>query len=95
VDKICDNHKSDAIVKTILMLGTNLGIEVVAEGVETVDQLQLLRSLGCKLGQGFLFSKPVDAAEAEKLITGFSDPSSFTSLMNIPDEQVYEYAGIQ
>ena len=95
VDKIGDNHKSDAIVKTILMLGTNLGIEVVAEGVETVDQLQLLRSLGCKLGQGFLFSKPVDAAEAEKLITGFSDPSSFTSLMNIPDEQVYEYAGIQ
>jgi EAL domain-containing protein (putative c-di-GMP-specific phosphodiesterase class I) len=60
--------KSSAIVKTILMLGENLDLEVVAEGIETVRQLEMLRSLGCKLGQGYLFSRPVDAAAAEEFL---------------------------
>lgn len=55
-----DDEKSGAIVKTILMLGENLGIEVVAEGVETIDQLERLRQLGCGTGQGYLFSRPID-----------------------------------
>ncbi|HBR58377.1 MAG TPA: hypothetical protein DEA22_13070, partial [Blastocatellia bacterium] len=61
--------KSSAIVKTILMLGENLGLDVVAEGIETDRQLEMLRSLGCKHGQGYLFSKPVDKNEAEKLLS--------------------------
>jgi diguanylate cyclase (GGDEF)-like protein/PAS domain S-box-containing protein len=55
------DEKSGAIVKTILMLGDNLGIEVVAEGIETISQLEKLRALGCTIGQGFLFSRPVDS----------------------------------
>jgi diguanylate cyclase (GGDEF)-like protein len=69
------DKKSAAIVKTILMLGENLGMEVVAEGVETEAQLQLLRTLGCRLGQGFLFSKPVDANLARELLLGAKIPS--------------------
>ena len=61
--------KSLAIVKTILMLGRNLGIEVVAEGVETEAQYDLLRSLGCHLGQGYYFSRPVSAEAAGKMLT--------------------------
>jgi predicted signal transduction protein with EAL and GGDEF domain len=50
------------------MFGENLGIEVVAEGIETQDQLDALQSLGCRLGQGFLFAKPVTADEAKQMI---------------------------
>lgn len=62
------DSKSGAIVKTILMLGENLDIEVVAEGIETVSQLEQLRSLGCTIGQGFLFSRPIDPETAEDLL---------------------------
>ena len=57
----CDRHLG--IVRTILTLAVNLGLEVVAEGIETTPQLELLRSLGCQYGQGFLFSpsQPADA----------------------------------
>ena len=69
IDEMGSSDKSAAIVKTILMLGDNLGIEVVAEGIETERQYEDLISLGCRLGQGFYFSKPVDSAEAQKIIS--------------------------
>jgi len=56
------------IVKAILMLGRNLGLDVIAEGVETGEQDQLLLEMGCPCAQGFLFSHPMMAAEAEKVI---------------------------
>ncbi len=56
--------KQRRIVETIVMLARNLGMEVIAEGVEGEDQRQALDSLGCILAQGFLFSKAVDAATA-------------------------------
>ena len=64
------DEKSGAIVKTILMLGENLNIEVVAEGIETVSQLEKLRTLGCSIGQGFLFSRPIDRETAEDFLAG-------------------------
>lgn len=64
--QIMDSDATSAsIVKTILMLGENLGLEVVAEGVETAPQLEMLRSLGCSIGQGYLFSRPIDRETAE------------------------------
>jgi len=63
-----ENAKSGAIVKTILMLGENLGIEVVAEGIETAAQLDKLRQLGCRTGQGYLFSRPVDCESIEAFL---------------------------
>ncbi len=68
VGKMEKDVKSEAIVRTILLLGQNLEIETVAEGIENAHQLSQLRSLGCRLGQGFYFSKPVDAISAEKIL---------------------------
>lgn len=56
------------IVKAILTLGRNLGLEVIAEGVETGEQDQLLVDMGCPSAQGYLFSHPIPAEEAGKLI---------------------------
>ncbi len=56
------------IVKTIVTLAGNLGMEVIAEGVETEDQLHLLKGLNCQYAQGYLFSEPLDTADAEMFI---------------------------
>jgi diguanylate cyclase (GGDEF)-like protein len=63
-----------AILETILRLGASLGMDIVAEGIETVPQFETLRALGCKLGQGFLFSQavPPDAAAALLKPIGFA-----------------------
>lgn len=53
-----------ALTKAIILLGHSLNMDVVAEGVETAEQLQLLRDLGCDLAQGFYFSQPVPADHA-------------------------------
>lgn len=68
VGKMEKDMKSEAIVRTILLLGQNLEIETVAEGIENEHQLTRLRSLGCRFGQGYYFSKPVDAVSAEKIL---------------------------
>jgi diguanylate cyclase (GGDEF)-like protein/PAS domain S-box-containing protein len=57
-----------AIVKAIVSLAHNLGMEVVAEGVETDPQAEALRALGCRRAQGFLFSRPLPADELEPLL---------------------------
>lgn len=67
-------HKIDVdvekieIVRTIVALAWNLGMDVVAEGVETNKQMYQIKSLKCDFGQGYLFSKPLDSETAEALI---------------------------
>mgnify|MGYP005849830873 CR=1 FL=1 len=56
------------IVETIVALADTLGLEVVAEGIETPEQLRELQALGCDLVQGFLFSPPLTAAAATELL---------------------------
>jgi diguanylate cyclase (GGDEF)-like protein/PAS domain S-box-containing protein len=56
------------IVRTIITLGRNLGLKVVAEGVETMEQAERLLDLGCEFAQGYYFSIPVDAQEATDLL---------------------------
>ncbi|MGI8787377.1 MAG: sensor domain-containing protein [Pyrinomonadaceae bacterium] len=68
VSRMDADQKSEAIVRTILLLGQNLNIETVAEGIENERQLESLRRLGCRSGQGFLFSKPVNAEAATQLL---------------------------
>jgi diguanylate cyclase (GGDEF)-like protein len=70
VQDIASNDSDRTIVKTIISMAHSLGIEVIAEGVETKEQLQLLLADGCKAFQGYLFSKPVPIAEFEVLIRG-------------------------
>jgi diguanylate cyclase (GGDEF)-like protein/PAS domain S-box-containing protein len=56
------------IVKTIMPLASNLGFDVVAEGVETQEQVRLLKELKCKYAQGYYFSKPLTAEAAEEFL---------------------------
>lgn len=66
------DEENTEIVRTILTLAGNLGIGVIAEGVEGPDQLAQLRALNCGYGQGYFFSKPLDSAATEALIA--ADP---------------------
>ena len=63
--RLGDAPERTAIVRTIVQLAQNLGMETVAEGVETRFQLGVLRSMGCRYGQGYLFAKPLPHEEAE------------------------------
>jgi len=58
-------------VRAIVTLAQQLGLRVVAEGVETQEELELLRHLGCDLVQGFLFSKPMSVEACEKFLRGY------------------------
>ncbi len=66
--------KQRRIVETILMLAKNLGMEVIAEGVEGEGQRLALDSLGCGLSQGYLFSKAVDAAAVGAMLASHAAP---------------------
>jgi EAL domain-containing protein (putative c-di-GMP-specific phosphodiesterase class I) len=73
VETLGSNAESEKIVSAVINLAHALGLQVVAEGVETTQQLQILRSLGCDLAQGFLFSRPLPAGE---VVTAFGLPIS-------------------
>ncbi|PYT02570.1 MAG: hypothetical protein DMF65_06205 [Acidobacteria bacterium] len=68
VTRMSENNENTEIVRTIVVLAQNLGMDVIAEGVETNEQLVLLQKLGCENGQGYFFSKPVNSDGAEKII---------------------------
>jgi EAL domain-containing protein (putative c-di-GMP-specific phosphodiesterase class I) len=65
------NRDSAVIIKAIASLGQSLGIQTTAEGVETEEQLEIVRRAGCTEMQGYLVSKPRPAAEAADLIAQF------------------------
>ncbi|HEY9836115.1 MAG TPA: EAL domain-containing protein, partial [Vampirovibrionales bacterium] len=73
VTRMVEGNQNSAIVKTIIALAHNLNMDVIAEGVETPEQLAQLRSLGCECGQGYFFAKPLPAAQIEALLK--SDPT--------------------
>jgi EAL domain-containing protein (putative c-di-GMP-specific phosphodiesterase class I) len=60
--------ENSEIVRTIITLANTLEMGVIAEGVETVEQLEKLIEFGCKLGQGYLFSQPLDFSSATLLL---------------------------
>ncbi|HYY99630.1 MAG TPA: EAL domain-containing protein [Pyrinomonadaceae bacterium] len=69
VSRMADHNENIEIVRTILLLARNLGMKVIAEGVETQEQLARLRALSCDYGQGYLFSKPANATTVTKLLS--------------------------
>jgi diguanylate cyclase (GGDEF)-like protein/PAS domain S-box-containing protein len=62
-----DSHDT-AIVEAVIGLAKVLDLDVVAEGVETRSQLELLKEMGCRMGQGFLFSEPLERGEMESFL---------------------------
>lgn len=77
VSGLAHNAKSQPILANIIALGKALGMRVVAEGIETDRQAEILRRLGCEFGQGYFFSAPIRAARLRAMLTAFSPPDRF------------------
>lgn len=74
VQKMCSEHQTRLIVQALIGMAKNLGIEVIAEGVETEEQRDLLLKMGCYYGQGYLFSPAETACRLKLLKYGSGDP---------------------
>ncbi|CCO22068.1 EAL domain-containing protein [Maridesulfovibrio hydrothermalis] len=70
VRKMRDSVENVEIVKAIVNLAHNLGLNVVAEGVEYMEQQELLKDMGCEFGQGYLYSRPMSVENVEALFKG-------------------------
>ena len=68
VSTMISDPETHEIVRIIVILAHNLGLSVVAEGIETQQQMELLQQLGCEVGQGYLFSRPAPADVIENLL---------------------------
>ncbi len=64
VQSMTQDESAHEIVRTILQLAGNLGLETLAEGIEKEAHLEALSKLGCRYGQGYLFSAPLPAEDA-------------------------------
>lgn len=78
-----DQENGLEIVRTIVNLGQNLKMEVVAEGVETEAQQQHLQEMGCEFAQGYLFSRPLKHEAVESLLIEQDQPNAFSSTHTI------------
>ena len=76
-----EGNENGEIVRTVVSLARTLNLDVIAEGIETTFQLDQLRFLGCEYGQGYLFSRPVPADEAGKIL---QDKSRWENIL--PDQ---------
>ena len=63
-----ESKKNHRIVETIATLSQQLELDAIAEGIETLQQLEWLQQIGYKFGQGYLFSKPLSQDSAEELL---------------------------
>lgn len=68
VSRLSEGEKHIGMVKTIIAVAKNFGMDIIAEGVETKEQLMILQELGCHNIQGYYFSRPVSVTEAEKML---------------------------
>ena len=68
INDLCVDDRTLAIVVLIIQLAKTLGVDVVAEGVETEEQAELLASMDCSHAQGYYFSRPVAAADATAML---------------------------
>ncbi len=82
VDELGRSPEQYALVEGITHLADTLGLTVIAEGVEDVRQQELLTSMGCRFGQGYLFAEPVSAEEAEQLL--LAQPLGLATLPDAP-----------
>ncbi len=64
-----EDEKKKSILSSVIKMAKNLGLGIIAEGVETPEQAQYLKSMGCDVAQGYLFARPMTVEDFEKLIT--------------------------
>jgi diguanylate cyclase len=69
ISNITSDYRDEAVIKSMLLLCSDLNKEVIAEGVETLEQVEKLHGLGCKLAQGYYFGKPMDPILVTPLLT--------------------------
>ncbi len=88
VDGICDDESDRQIVKAIISMSRNLGLEALAEGTERQCQVDVLRDFGCDLMQGFYFSKPIGGEALERVLRTNNLKSGVTEPTGRSDGQV-------
>lgn len=71
-----ESPPSIAVLKSVITLGEGLDIRVIAEGIETLEQAEVLQAIGCREGQGYLYSKPISRTAFEVLINGMPNPAT-------------------
>jgi diguanylate cyclase (GGDEF)-like protein len=105
VSRLDSDERNSAIVRSIIGLAQNLGLQVIAEGVETQVQLEYLKALKCQFGQGYFFSPPCDSERAEKFLSEWaeirherpakmSDLRIFDLFRGLDDSSLSQVAGI-
>ncbi|MCE9623348.1 MAG: EAL domain-containing protein [Actinomycetia bacterium] len=80
VQGVADNPNDRSLVRTIVAMGRSLGLDIVAEGVESVHQLQVLSDLGCNKAQGYLISHPVPADAMRSTVAALERLGHFPGL---------------
>lgn len=83
VNHVDENPADQAIVSAILAMAKSLGLRVVAEGIETASQLEMLHRHGCEVAQGFFFSRPLPAERCRALLEELAVRSSFTETVRM------------
>ncbi|HET7524116.1 MAG TPA: bifunctional diguanylate cyclase/phosphodiesterase, partial [Acidimicrobiales bacterium] len=68
VSEVMSCATSRDLVSAVAAMGSTLGLQVIAEGIETIDQLRVLQEINCELGQGYLFSPPMDVSDMARLL---------------------------
>ena len=72
------NEAVNSIVKTIIQLGKNINVALIAEGIEERHQEETLLAYGCEYGQGYLYSKPIPATAFRKLLEADNPQASIS-----------------
>lgn len=85
VSQMTEETEGAEIVKTIVLLTKTLNLDTVAEGIETEQQLQILKDLGCEYGQGYYFSKPLEVDDATNFIKDSLELSSNIVAKTLPE----------
>jgi EAL domain-containing protein (putative c-di-GMP-specific phosphodiesterase class I) len=85
VSGIADSKESAALVHTLVQLGKVLGIETIAEGVETNDQRSRLETERVDTGQGFLFARPLAVEDLDRLLLESSGKPEWLSVAHLPN----------
>jgi predicted signal transduction protein with EAL and GGDEF domain len=91
VEGITASEQRLALVKGIVSIASTMGIAIVAEGIETDQQYQLLTEMGCQYGQGFLLARPVSWEDGQRLLR--SNQPLIAPSASAPSQRRYRFHG--